>query len=366
MDLTSQVNAMVLSYLTHQGYIGTAHAMKKNMDYVGSTLPASPTGNDNSHADQDTRNCIRKSIMTGHVDVAIQKTETMYPNLLESNADLLFQLKTRKFLDILMDDDQPSLVQSLCSASDFNSSDTDDDTVSVQSGRSRAQSISSNDIQHQILYEEQPATFGHHNAPPLPVAASGRRLSWAAIAASPSTDSQLEEHPLQSNGGASRRRRLSSVSSHHGRRSSYCSNLSLNEDDEAPKNMTTVRKAMHYGQQLQDEYQHTPYWSQLMDLFTLLSFADPKSSPMSHLLDTSRRDLVASDLNNAIQGRFFFYSKIKNRFSLTLCQLAYQHQANKSNLELVLKQAIVANKELALSGHGKASLMHMQSQFTSK
>ncbi|KAK4515862.1 uncharacterized protein ATC70_010820 [Mucor velutinosus] len=352
-DVQLQVDAMVLSYLTHQGYIGTVNAMKKNMDYVGNTQPDSPASND-SHLDRDTRSSIRKSIMAGHVDLAIQKTETMYPNLLESNADLLFQLKTRKFLDILIDDhrcEPPSSVQSLCSASDPNISDTDDDTVSVQSGRSRAQSISSNDIQHQILYEEQPVTFGHHNAPPLvspplPVAASGRRLSWAAIAASPSTDSHLEEHlTLQSNGGA-RRRRLSSVSSHHGRRSSYCSNVSLSEDDETPKTMKNVRKAMHYGQQLQDEYQHTKYWSQLMDLFTLLSFADPTSSPISHLLDISRRDLVASDLNNAIQ--------------------AYQHQANKSNLELVLKQAIVTSKELALSGHGGASLIHMQSQFTSK
>ncbi|GAN09191.1 ran-binding protein 9 [Mucor ambiguus] len=353
IDTKSQIDAMVLSYLAHQGYIGTVNAMKKNIDYVSNTQADTPASND-SLLDQDTRSSIRQSIMTGHVDLAIQKTETMYPNLLEDNADLLFQLKTRKFLDILMDDhhgEPPSSVQSLCSTSDpNNSSDTDDDTVSVQSGRSRAQSINSSDIQHQILYEEQPVTFGHHTAPPLvspplPVAASGRRLSWAAIAASPSTDSHLEEYPLQSNGSA-RRRRLSSVSSHHGRRSSYCSNISLNEDDETSKTMTTVRKAMHYGQQLQDEYQHTKYWSQLTDLFTLLSFSDPKSSPMSHLLDTSPRDLIASDLNDAIQ--------------------AYQHQANKSNLEWVLKQAIVTSKELALSGHGKASLLHMQNQFTSK
>ncbi|KAL7333707.1 hypothetical protein PS15p_202572 [Mucor circinelloides] len=348
IDSKSHMDAMVLSYLTHQGYIGTVNAMKKNIDYVGNTQPDTPESSD-SHLDQDTRSSIRKSIMTGHVDLAIQKTETMYPNLLENNADLLFQLKTRKYLDILIaDHSEPSSVQSLCSVSDINGSDTDDDTISVQSGRSRAQSIS--DIQHQVLYEEQPVTFGHHAAPlvspppPLPVAASGRRLSWAAIAASPSTDSHLEDHPLQSNDARRRTRRLSSVSIHD-RRSSYCSNLSLNEEDEAPKTMTTVRKAMHYGQQLQDEYQHTKYANQLMDMFTLLSFADPKSSPMGHLLDISRRDLVASDLNNAIQ--------------------AYQHQANKSNLELILKQAIVASKELALSGHGKASLVHIQNQYVS-
>ncbi|KAL9550180.1 hypothetical protein MBANPS3_004847 [Mucor bainieri] len=393
-DIKSQVDAMVLAYLTHQGYIGTVQAMQKNMDYVGghnttqqptkdmttTTTTTTTSSNSPANQEQDTRSSIRKSIMAGRVDLAMQKTETMYPGLLENNADLLFQLKTRKFLDLLMMDDASSSVQSPCcsspsssslfSASDPTSSDdTDDDTISLQSpGRSRAQSISSSSIsdilQHQVLYEEQPvATCGHyhhhhhhHNvsplvSPPLPVAASGRRLSWAAIAASPSSsitaDSHLEEHPMQSNSGIARRRRLSSVSSssHYGRRSSYCSNMSLNEDDDIPKTMSSVRKAMHYGQQLQDEYQHTSYWSQLMDLFTLLSFADPHASPMSHLLDPSHRDVVASDLNNAIQ--------------------AYQHQANKSNLEWVLKQAIVASKELALSGHGKASLIHMQSQFTS-
>ncbi|OAD03578.1 hypothetical protein MUCCIDRAFT_178831 [Mucor lusitanicus CBS 277.49] len=213
VDIKSQVDAMVLSYLTHQGYIGTVNAMKKNMDYIGNTQPTPPASND-SHLDQDTRNSIRKSIMTGHVDLAVQKTEAMYPNLLQNNADLLFQLKARKFLDLLMD---------------------------------------------------------NHRGEPLSSA----------------------------------------------QQQSLCSS-----------------------------YQHTKYWSQLMDLFTLLSFADPKSSPMSHSLDTSRRDLVASDLNDAIQ--------------------AYQHQANKSNLEWILKQAIATSKELALSGHGMASLIHMQSQFTFK
>lgn len=298
-DTKSQIDEMVLSYLIHQGYIGTVNAMKKNIEYVGNMKQVIPISN-NDNIDQDTRSSIRKSLMTGHVDMAIEKTETMYPNLLDNNPDLLFQLKTRKYLDILIDDcHEQSSIQLHC-PSDVNNSDTDDDTMSVQSGRSRTLSFSSNDLQHQVLYEEQPVTFGHYNAPlvspPLPVVASGRRLSWAAIAASPSSDSHLEE-PQHING---RRRRLSSVSN-HGRRSSH-SSLFLNEEDENPKTMTTARRAMHYGQQLQEEYQHTKYWSQLMELFTLLSFADPKSSPMGHLLDTSRRDLDASDLNNAIQG----------------------------------------------------------------
>lgn len=298
-DTKAQIDEIVLSYLIHQGYIGTVNAMKKNIEYVGNMKQEIPVNN-NDNIDQDTRSSIRKSLMTGHVDMAIEKTETMYPNLLDNNPDLLFQLKTRKYLDILIDDHhEPSSIQSFCS-SDLNNSDTDDDTTSVHSGRSRTLSFSSNDLQHQTLYEEQPATFGHYNAPlvspPLPVVASGRRLSWAAIAASPSSDSHIEE-PQHTNG---QRRRLSSVSN-NGRRNSH-SSLFLNEEDENSKIMTTARKAMHYGQQLQEKYQNTKYWSQLMELFTLLSFADPKSSPMGYLLDTSRRDLDASDLNNAIQG----------------------------------------------------------------
>ncbi|KAI8637523.1 hypothetical protein BD408DRAFT_424408 [Parasitella parasitica] len=346
IDTRAQIDQLILPYLVHQGYIGTAQAMQKNAEYVGNAkLQTAESSNDVT--DQDTRRSIRKCLMTGHVDEAIEKTQTSYPNLLADNQDLLFQLKTRKYLDLLMDDLlEPACAQSLCSSDliSSNSSDTDDDTLSMHSGRSRTMSTSSHDLQHKVLYEEQPVSFGHYVSPPLPVAASGRRLSWAAIAASPmaAADSHSDESQQPC-----RRRRLSSQSS-YGRRDSYSSSLSLNEEEkeeESSKTMAIVRRAMHYGQQLQDEYKNTKYWDELTEPFALLTFADPKSSPLRHLLDASRRDLVASDLNNAIQ--------------------AYRHRAMRSNLELVLKQAIVTGKELALSGHGKASLMHIQNQFVS-
>ncbi|CEP11786.1 hypothetical protein [Parasitella parasitica] len=356
IDTKAQIDELILSHLIHQGYFDTAQAMKKNMEHVGNTKHQTPLSSSNDELDQETRRSIRKSLMTGHVDEAMEKTQKMYPNLLASNQDLLFQLKTQKYLDLLTDDNhhEPSCTQSFCSSDlvSSNSSDTDDETMSVHSGRSRTLSASSHDLQHQILYEEQPATFGHHSTlqvsppPQLPVAASGRRLSWAAIAAPPSSDSHAEETQQLLNG---RRRRLSSVSN-YSRRDSYSSSLSLNEEDEASKTMAVVRKAIHYGQQLQEEYKNTQYWVELMEMFALLSFADPRSSPMSHLLDASRRDSVASDLNNAIQEA---------------CILAYRHRAMNSNLELVLKQAIVSGKELALAGHGKASLMHIQNQVVS-
>lgn len=302
-DTKAQIDEMVLSYLVHQGYIGTVNAMKKNIEYVGNKRQETPA-NSNDQLDQETRNTIRKLLMAGHVDMAIEKTEAMYPHLLDSHPDLLFQLKSRKYLDILMDDHPESssaCMQSLC-LSDLNSSDTDDDTMSIHSGRSRTLSMSStNDLHHQVLYEEHPVTFGHYSAPlvspPLPVAASGRRLSWAAIAASPSAADATHLEDAHQNNSTKRIRRLSSLSN-HGRRNSH--SLFLNDEEDT---MTTVRKAMHYGQQLQEEYQHTKYWNQLMEMFGLLSYSDPKSSPMGYLLDPSRRDLVASDLNNAIQGK---------------------------------------------------------------
>lgn len=296
------MDQLVLSYLLEQGYTQTAQSLLKNIDYVkqqNQSAQFTPT------QDQQDRNLIRKSIMSGSIDLAIEQTQAVYPGLLETNPDLLFQLKTSKFTNILIDNK--------VSCPSIYGSDTDDDSSSAYSGRSRAFSVGSgSDLLCQVLYEEEPVekihaakgpsvALGSSNGPlasPLPVAASGRRLSWAAIAASPTTpDTVVDEMFI------TRRKSISRT-----RRDSTCSFDYIQEEAEEyqdnSKNMSVIRKAMHYGHQLQDEYQNQPkYLNKLRELFTLLTCLDLKTSPLAYLLDISHRDLVASELNAAIQSK---------------------------------------------------------------
>jgi hypothetical protein len=287
----------------HQGYLGTADALKKNISYA-TTKPIQTT----STYDDETRGNIRKLIMSGQIDEAIDQTSVHYPGLLEHDADLTFNLKTRKFLEILINQQKPSSPSQSLSSSFCLSDTEDDDTLSTYSGRSRALSMSS--INEDVL--------APLSSPPLSVAASGRRLSWAAVAASPTIsqssgntggdpiiigDDCPHHHHHHHNIQLSRRRLLSF---NHGRRQSFNSISTLDEED------NIITKAMFYGQQLQEEYQHNPkHLGTLMELFALLAYADPQLSPMAHLLDTCQRDITASELNDAIQGyysnRSFFF-----------------------------------------------------------
>lgn len=314
-DVNADVDQLVLSYLLQQGYTQTALALLKNIQQVKQKdLTEKYTANE----DQLNRNAIRKSIMRGSVDTAIEQTKHSYPGLLESNPDLMFQLKTRKFLDILLIDNSSN---NSIYVSD-HSSDTDDDTLSTYSGRSRGQSFSSGslrDLHGHILYEEEeeeadkhhhhpttrkPCPMEHITTSPLPAAASGRRLSWAAIAAPPSFDTTVVEEmftPTTTTTTTTRRKSMTRM-----RRDSFCS-IDFFEDEEHHhhiKKMSVVRKAMNYGHILQEEYQHdSKYLNKLMELFTLIAYNDPKTSPMAHLLDISRRDGVATELNQAIQSK---------------------------------------------------------------
>ncbi|KAI8080167.1 concanavalin A-like lectin/glucanase domain-containing protein [Gilbertella persicaria] len=318
--LRKDVNHMLVSYLIHLGYLQTATSLLKKTKHTACLTE------DDMHYSH-----IRKAIMSGCVDEATRQVHTLCPNLLETDLDLSFELKTRKFLDILMDTSPcHSLSSSLCL-----SEDTDDDTLSTYSGRSRTLSISSSsDLYHHHHHYHHSTTeevsTPSVSSPPLHVAASGRRLSWAAVAASPTLPScESETHET--------RKRLFSrrSSSSHG----YITDLE-EQDEEDVDHMSTVRQAMLYGQSLQEEYQHQPkYLNKLIELFSLLSYPDPKTSSEAHLLDMSLRDTTATTLIKAMKG--------------------YKQQSNISSLELAYKQTMVVTKELVLLGHGQTSLIDL-------
>ncbi|KAI8093573.1 concanavalin A-like lectin/glucanase domain-containing protein [Halteromyces radiatus] len=67
-----------------------------------------------------------------------------------------------------------------------------------------------------------------------------------------------------------------------------------------------MQTIMMYGQQLQGEYGKDPsakIKDKLKQIFSLLAYPDPRSSPMGHLMDKVHRETLASDVNVAILGK---------------------------------------------------------------
>lgn len=242
----NDVDQLVLDYLIHNGYVETANALQRNTCYMKQNKESMTVWNNSTI---QTRYNIRRSLLAGRVDEAISQIDIICPSLLQQNEHLLFQLKSQKFVEMIND----SLHHT------------------------------TNDLQHQVLYEDQtmkqrrPSLSTSHQTS-VSSCASGRRVSWATIAASPAHPPTFE-------------RRSSNASSVH----------SLDCLDEEH---IFIKRAMNYGQKLQDKYNSNPkYRTMLTDIFSLLAYPNPASSPMAYLLNKSARDSLASDINVAIQRK---------------------------------------------------------------
>jgi len=113
----------------------------------------------------------------------------------------------------------------------------------------------------------------------------------------------------------------------------------------ASKDTDWLDEAMSVGQKLQDMYGSTNDEEQKAKLemtFSLLAYSNPFNSPVSHLLDISARDSVASALNSAI--------------------LVDQNESAIPALERVVNQSVVLLQEL--KNHGLApSFLDIQNDF---
>ncbi|CEG63584.1 hypothetical protein RMATCC62417_00704 [Rhizopus microsporus] len=310
------MDQLVLNYLVHHGYIEAANALQKNLSYIKrtpySTFPAT------SQYTQ-TRFNIRKLIIEGKIDETIEQLHIVYPGLLDSRPDILFALKAQKFVELIRHSIQHHHHHHHHHYNHFHEEAKGNDH-----------------LQNQPLYEEdntEHQTTATQHPPPVSVPAPGRRLSWAAIAASPT-------HPTFE-------RRSSNASSIH----------SLDYFDEEHG---YIRKAMNYGQKLQEEYNSNPsYRASLTEISSLLAYPNPTTSPSAHLLNKSARDSLASDVNAAIQSKH--KGGVHVFFSNLLLLLVYQHEQQESSLERVFKQVTVTLQQLALTGHGQATLVQTDS-----
>ncbi|KAG1104368.1 hypothetical protein G6F42_017100 [Rhizopus arrhizus] len=312
------MDQLILSYLVHHGYTGTAKAVVQNAGHVYGQELFLSTNNDISKAgekDMEERQLIRSAIIHGNIDQAITLIDKYFPGVLQEEArgeELQLSLKCGKFVEMMREYCE-------CSKSRRLRTNSVDSRMSAETS---SQSLNANE-DRTIRSNSVSGPSAAHNPTPTP----GRRLSYAAIAASLSPSSSTETPRQQQDSmdvdddmGPNYKMDLGvapndSANTWSGR--TCPTNNGLNEEHlSAPtqeENSSTssmevadsLKLVMQYGQKLQNEYQNDTQKtrSKLVDIFSLLAYNDPYSSPKAHLLKISRRDALATDVNAAILGK---------------------------------------------------------------
>lgn len=128
----SQINDLVLAYLSHHGYARTARAfeaqssargglstLKSSSTFASSStsrvsehdqimdmddVPKTPTIAPASMDDIDTRTRIVHAVLAGDIDTALSNTQTHFPRALDTDEGLvLFKLRCRKFVELVLE-----------------------------------------------------------------------------------------------------------------------------------------------------------------------------------------------------------------------------------------------------------------------
>ncbi|KAI8994474.1 hypothetical protein BDB01DRAFT_840970 [Pilobolus umbonatus] len=346
--VTSNINQLILSYLIHHGYTGTALVLNDNINTVNNINYLDKHSKKN---DIKIKQKLRRAITSGSIDSAIEMIEDFYPGLLEANEPLRFQLKCRKYVE--------SVLTMFGHEETSNNGDSDmDDTRGMSMVRSRT--LSMNSITEIVFEEDDGVTFNMDTpkpcllgtyvppvAGPVPVFASGRRLSWAAIAAcppnnkfSPNSVNCISSLPSSFDYSDDDHKRKMMMNN---RRPSDESLDSSNSSDEGDEDENHDKRALlaTMMKEIKKEFGHeVKYRPKLTEYFSLLSYTNPHTSPAASLLDKSGQYSLIDELNVAIQ--------------------IYQQCPKESSLESIYKQAIHTNKELVLLGHAKSSLIQIE------
>ncbi|KTW30156.1 hypothetical protein T552_00635 [Pneumocystis carinii B80] len=105
-SISTIVNNLVASYLSHNGYMESAKTFIQDVenrekifasmdkDYILESI-------DIDDIDSVNRQHIRVAILNGDIDLALKLTNIFYPGLLETNESVYFKLKCHKFIEMM-------------------------------------------------------------------------------------------------------------------------------------------------------------------------------------------------------------------------------------------------------------------------
>ncbi|CAI4215199.1 unnamed protein product [Parascedosporium putredinis] len=105
MNETDLIQSLVLQFLQHDGYVETARAFAEEIEAERQALAIGnqTVGPINVRDDQDATNRqrIRRAILEGDIDRALDLIDSCYPNVLEEDDFVHLRLKCRRFIEMV-------------------------------------------------------------------------------------------------------------------------------------------------------------------------------------------------------------------------------------------------------------------------
>lgn len=251
-DENSLIHKLVGQYLAHEGYVETAQAFAQDLHDQQQSLASNPQPYSPPNSDDDihaiNRQKIRRSILDGDIDKALKYASTYYPNILEedSNKDVYFRLKCRKFIE---------MIRRLSELNTATSSPTAL-SKSIDSLASNGHTEGQNDAQMEL--DDQLQREASRNTEPIPTD-------------DVDMDASQELPP----------------------KSSFMRETKLLDD------------VLAYGRELKHEFGSDPRQQvkkQLDDTLAIIAYPNPADSPLGSMLDPQGRVQIAEEVNRAILG----------------------------------------------------------------
>ncbi|KAM0552484.1 hypothetical protein ACHAPJ_007812 [Fusarium lateritium] len=106
MSETDVIQALVLQFLQHDGYVETARAFAEDMKVQKEALSLDPSVTVDGVSirddeDANNRQRIRRAILEGDIDRALKYTNAYYPHVLQDNEHVYFRLRCRRFIELV-------------------------------------------------------------------------------------------------------------------------------------------------------------------------------------------------------------------------------------------------------------------------
>ncbi|KAJ5109737.1 SPla/RYanodine receptor SPRY [Penicillium argentinense] len=260
LNEASLMQELVAQFLAHDGYVETARAFAEDVAAEAASLQSGNAAPLNQYeveedhdairrnrkytfflSEEDSKQCleIRSAILDGNIDKALKLTTAHYESVLEAQPQIQFKLRCRKFIEMMRN------VQDLTEAM--------------------------NDSKAEANLRSRPASPNNENA---------------------IFDQEMELDGSENMGGV----KLEPE------------DLKMDTDGDVPSPTVArfnelLTEAVQYGQRLRLDYNSGGEGVDLKmldEVFSLVCYADPKSSIHGHYLDSEGRVAVAEELNSAI------------------------------------------------------------------
>lgn len=291
----SLIHNLVGQYLAHEGYVETSKAFYRDVRQRQQSLqddsqapPALLVSSDADDIHAINRQKIRKTILDGDIDRALKYTSSYFPHVLqeERNRDIYFQLKCRKFIEMMrryaeLNNATPSPVAK------SKILDSAGHRPGVAAG------LKNHGDEHDYDEDTEDADLGEDDEE------DGADEGDGEDDGVPDTQMELDD---QLHREASRSLTLPGNTE----------DIDMDASQELPPKLSLMKAselishALMYGQELQAEFgadKRPATQKALQDIFALVAYSSVGDSPVSHLFDTQARVGIAERVNGAILGK---------------------------------------------------------------